>query len=156
MSSLIHLTLFLVLPLAFAQEEGSKEAGEKIAVVKKGTFMAQLELDGKFVPGRAVEFRFWPKAYSGALKVLEVKEPGAMVLGTGANVAQIRRPAGARKVPIARPNATGFPISVTSRSTLTPAEQDERSASLADCGPRRGCRAALPLPQATAYPGEFP
>lgn len=79
MNSLIQLALILFLPLSLPQEEPAKEPQGRIMVAKKGTFTAKLTLDGKFVPGEAEEFSFWPKAYAGGLKVLDVKEAGTTV-----------------------------------------------------------------------------
>jgi multidrug resistance efflux pump len=59
---------------------GAAEPAETGAVkVERGPFKAALEAEGVFIPAQSAELGFWPLAYVGELRVVEVAPHGAAV-----------------------------------------------------------------------------
>jgi multidrug efflux pump subunit AcrA (membrane-fusion protein) len=74
------LNLLVFLSLASGTDQEAPQAGKgNVHVVQQGRFTAVWKGDGKFLPARAEELLFKPKAYKGALKVLEVVKAGTLV-----------------------------------------------------------------------------
>ena len=79
---LLFIAIFIAATYAFvssAKSELQSKHPNELVKVKKGDLRITLEQDGDFIPTDAVELKFWPETYEGALRIEEIVKNGKVV-----------------------------------------------------------------------------